>query len=73
MATRRMSNLIFLEGRQVNVALRDGTRIDDCSLVSAGRQGVANLWVFVGGEDVFVPHREVIEVWESRTDQYLAA
>jgi hypothetical protein len=32
-----------LEGCRVSVALVDGSRIDDCELVSAGHQGVQNL------------------------------
>src|SRR5205814_641559 len=37
------------EGRQVSVALADGSRIDDCSLVSAGRGRADTVWVFVNG------------------------
>ena len=52
------------EGRQVNVALADGSRIDDCQLVSAGRNGTGTLWVFTNGADVFVPLTDVTSVWE---------
>ena len=58
--------LTMLEGRQVNVALHDGTRIDDSSLVSSGRRRARTLWLFANGEDVFVPHDEVVDVWETR-------
>lgn len=64
MSRMRMSELRSLEGRQVSVALADGSRIDDCQLVSAGRPGVHTLWVFCNGADTFVPPRDVLEVWE---------
>lgn len=52
-----------IDGRQVHVALRDGTRIDDCQLVSSGRNSVDTLWLFADGEDVFVPFEDVIDLW----------
>ena len=52
------------EGRNVSVALRDGSRIDDCQLVSGGREGTTTLWLF-SGTDVFVPLDMVIDLWES--------
>lgn len=64
MSRTRLSQLRSLEGRQVSVALADGSRIDDCQLVSAGRPGVQTLWVFINGTDTFVPLPEVVEVWE---------
>ena len=64
MSQERVSELRCLEGRQVSVALADGSRIDDCQLVSAGRPGVQTLWVFTNGADAFVPLPEVIDVWE---------
>jgi hypothetical protein len=64
MSQERMSEMRCLEGRQVSVALADGSRIDDCQLVSAGRPGVQTLWVFTNGADAFVPLPEVIDVWE---------
>jgi hypothetical protein len=54
-----------LEGRQVGVALRDGSRIDDAQLVSSGRGNVRTLWVFTNGFDAFVPLSEVVDVWEA--------
>ena len=61
-----------LEGRQVSVALADGTRIDDCQLVSAGRPGTTTVWVY-SGRDLFVPVGDVIDIWESRSDARRAA
>jgi hypothetical protein len=46
----------------VNVALVDGSRIDDCQLVLAGK---AKLWVFVNGHDSFVLVDAVTDVWEA--------
>ena len=64
-----MSNETFpqfkaLEGRRVGMALSDGSRIDDCQLISAGRTGLASVWVFLNGADAFIPLSFVIEVWE---------
>jgi hypothetical protein len=63
----RQPTLTILEGRQVSVALHDGTRIDDSNLVSSGRRRARTLWLFANGEDVFVPLDEVVEVWETPT------
>ena len=53
------------EGRQVSVALADGSRLDDCQLVSAGRDGANSLWLFANGADVFVALSDVTAVWEA--------
>jgi hypothetical protein len=73
MTKQQMRALRVIEGRQVNVALRDGTRIDDCQLVSRGRGRVANLWLFTNGNDVFVPSSDVVDVCEANTDRLRAA
>src|SRR6476469_6503530 len=54
MNKQQADGLTLIEGRQVSVALRNGSRIDDCQLVSGGRKQVASLWLFSNGEDVFV-------------------
>lgn len=54
----------YLEGRRVGVALADGSRIDDCELVSAGRHGHPSLWLYTNGGDAFVPLADVTDVWE---------
>jgi len=65
MTVERVTHLIgHLEGRRVSLALIDGSRLDDCELVSAGH-GVATLWLFVNGDDVFVPVEEVTDAWEA--------
>lgn len=60
-----LADLAGLEGRQVSVALDDGTRIDDCQLVSGGRPGVESLWLFANGTDRFVALHRVVEIWEA--------
>lgn len=55
-----------LEGSRISVALADGSRIDDCQLVSGGRRGARTLWVFTDGTDTFVPVQAVVDVWEAR-------
>ena len=60
-----LARLAGLEGRQVSVALEDGSRIDDCQLVSGGRHGVETLWLFTNGTDRFVPVHHVVDVWEA--------
>jgi len=62
MTRERRAELNQLEGRQVSVALIDGSRIDDCQLVLAGR---FKLWVFVNGHDAFVRVDRVTDVWEA--------
>jgi hypothetical protein len=58
------TTLQVFEGRQVSLALRDGSRIDDCQLVSAGRAAIATLWLFTNGDDIFVSLDDVLDVWE---------
>jgi hypothetical protein len=65
MTVERVIHLIgHLEGHRVSVALTDGSRLDDCELVSAGH-GQLTLWLFVNGSDVFVPVTEVTDAWEA--------
>jgi hypothetical protein len=61
----RMRELRQLEGRQVSLALADGSRIDDCSLVSVGRGRSTTLWVFTNGCDTFIPFSDVVDAWEA--------
>jgi hypothetical protein len=73
MAKQKVRSLHSIEGRQVNVSLRDGKRIDDCNLVSGGRARAPKLWLFTNGEDVFVPLDDVIDVWETGSNPRRAA
>ncbi len=60
-----MEELRDLEGRHVCLALADGSRIDDCSLMSVGRQPPDVLWVFTHRGDAFIPVDDVVAVWEA--------
>lgn len=62
---RALTRLAGLEGCQVSVALDDGSRIDDCQLVSGGRHGVETLWLFINGADRFIPLERVVDIWEA--------
>jgi hypothetical protein len=62
MTADKRRELHRFEGSSVNLALADGSRLDDVSLVSAS--GV-KLWIFAGGEDRFVPVAQVIDAWPS--------
>jgi hypothetical protein len=53
-----------LEGRRVSVALVDGSRIDDCDLISAGGRGDGRIWLYSNGADTFVTPAEVADLWE---------
>jgi len=70
---RSWAHLRSLEGRQVSVALSDGSRIDDCQLVSAGRRPSQRLWFFVNGIDVFLPPADVLAIWEAPSAGWPAA
>jgi hypothetical protein len=61
--------LAALMGSIVSVALDDGSRLDDCQLISVRRsRGVRTAWIFAGGEDTFVPVHAITDVWETRRD-----
>ena len=53
-----------LEGQRVSIALTNGSRIDDCALISAGRSGDDRLWLYCNGADTFVARAEVTDIWE---------
>ena len=61
----RALQLKSLEGRQVGVARRDGSRIDDAHLVSSGRGNGRTLWVFTNGFDAFLRLSDAVDVWEA--------
>ena len=62
MTAEKRRQLRSFEGSSVNLALADGSRLDDVSLVSA--RGTT-LWIFENGEDRFVPVAKVIDAWPS--------
>jgi hypothetical protein len=65
MSTRHLRQLRALEGRRVSLALRDGSRLDGCQLISAGRSRVDTVWVFANGQDTFVRLGDVVDLWEA--------
>jgi len=54
-----------LEGHRVSIALANGSRIDDCELISSGHRGDDRLWLYSNGADTFIPLTDVTDVWES--------
>jgi hypothetical protein len=62
MTIEKRRELRRFEGSSVSLALADGSRLDDVSLVSA--RGMT-LWVFASGEDRFVPVTSVVDAWPS--------
>jgi hypothetical protein len=65
MTRKRVGELTALEGRQVSVALRNGDRLDDVQLVSAGRNRAETLWLFTNGADTFIAVEDIVDVWEA--------
>ena len=65
MSIQRRPQLQSLEGRQVNVAFGDGSRIDHCQLISASRSGTGTVWIFADGIDVFLPASTIVDCWEA--------
>ena len=47
------------------MALRDGSRVDDADLVSAPSTVTGTVWLFINGDDRFVPAADLVEVWEA--------
>ena len=67
MTTEQRAALRLLEGRRVGISLSDGSRIDDCDLVSAGRDRLSKIWLFADGSDAFVRGEDIVDVWELPT------
>ena len=65
MTLDHLRQLRRLEGHQVSVALNDGSRLDNCQLVSTGRSRPRHLWLFANGLDTFVAIDEIIDLWEA--------
>lgn len=54
-------HLLALQGRLVNVALADRSRLDGALLAGViGEQ----IWLHAHGEDVFLAFDDVLDVWE---------
>jgi hypothetical protein len=65
MGANSVRELRALEGSRVGIVVRGGGRIDDCELVSAGRGRARTLWVYVDGNDAFVPLDDVVDLWKA--------
>ena len=63
MCPQTLRSFRHLEGRHVCVSLCDGSRLDHCELVSAGRGAAATLWLHDGQDDRMVAADDVVELW----------
>jgi hypothetical protein len=70
---KTLTEVRALEGRHVNLALADGSRIDDCQLISAGRGSADTVWIFTNGLDTFVPLADIVDAWEATPSRSRAA
>lgn len=61
-----------VEGRQVDVSLVDGTRLEGCSLVSVGRLWARTVWLVSGETDLFVSIEDIADVSVLRQQQAAA-
>jgi hypothetical protein len=66
-ASDQVIRLRELEGRRVSLALADGSRLDDVTLVSSGRGRGSTLWLYANGADAFVSRADVVDAWECPT------
>jgi hypothetical protein len=55
-----------LQGREVCVALRDGSRLDDHRLMTIDHDGGTTLWLAAADGERFVRVDDVLDVWPSR-------
>lgn len=65
MTRGQLAGLRAFEGQRVCVALADGSRLDDCELVSAGRHSQRSVWLFTNGVDCFIPVGGIVDLWEA--------
>ena len=63
--TQPIEQLRQFEGQCVSVALADGSRLEGCDLVSAGRGPAKTVWIVAGGMDVFLRLADVAGIWEA--------
>jgi hypothetical protein len=61
-----VADLRNLEGQRVSLALGDGSRIDDCQLVSAPRGQSDRVWLCISGQDLFVAVDDIADFWPVR-------
>jgi hypothetical protein len=53
-STQLLAELKALEGDRIDVTLRDGSRLEDCQLVSTGRLWNKSIWVLQEDVDLFI-------------------
>jgi hypothetical protein len=51
-----------VEGQQVMLSLRDGTVLEDCTLVSVGRLWARTVWLLSGDDDLFIRPYEIADI-----------
>jgi hypothetical protein len=61
--TEGSASIRALEGHHVSVLLVDGSRIEDCELVSVGRGRTETLWILTRDGDAFLRLADVDELW----------
>ena len=77
MSPQTLRSFRHLEGHHVSVSLGDGSRLDDCELVSAGRGHNATLWLHDGQDELRKDNaaleQEKVHLWETmqRLGQYI--
>ena len=67
--TQASVQLRTLEGRRVNLWLRNGSQLDGVEVISAGRGGLSSLWLEVNGTDLFIEKTEILDIHEVRGDR----
>jgi hypothetical protein len=66
MTRSQINALRTLRGRDVDVALVDGSSIDHATLVSIGNRHTSTLWLQAGDDDLFVALADVRAVHGTR-------
>lgn len=67
MGRDQIGELRRLEGQEVVLDLRDGSRIEGCELVSVGHGTVATAWLYRNGRDEFVELSHIVDFWDPRS------
>jgi hypothetical protein len=61
-SSQPLAELRALEGDRIDLILRDGTRLNDCLLVSRGRLWAKTIWVVSDEIDHFIHLRDILSV-----------
>ena len=59
-----LAKLLAIQGRRVAIVLKDGGRIDECTVVALPVHVAAKFWVATGARDIVISAAQVAEVWE---------